>query len=335
MTQEEVFERIRTHVHGEPSGIVGEAIARAIAVELAAIHARLAALEAGERDRLQAAVTEQLATAERIAGAGEAGAPRAHKMRPEFVLANRVAGIIRDRLIEEELYLTKVEPTGDIAVDGARETAWAVLQAIGILPPDDEEPAVIGTPSPDAPPLTAEQIAAIKPGDEVWQSGDPGYVDRWHRVLWRGEYGEVYLREGLGLRGAMKHKAIRAHRPARSEPAPEAALLYDLVTRLRLEAAAMRSLYGEDAGDLLDEAAAALAAYEASPPVDAAAIRDAALREAAAVARGRVYMQRYRTWVYMSDPKGGEPGNRAETDPITAHSDRIADAILALCTKKD
>jgi hypothetical protein len=110
---------------------------------------------------------------------------------------------------------------------------------------------------------------------------------------------------------------------------------------------------GEGAADILAEALASLharlAALEAAtaeriadaptptiigtPSPDA--IRDAALKEAASVARGRVYMQRYRTWCYMADPKGGEPGNRTETDPITAHSDRIADAILALCTKKD
>lgn len=84
------------------------------------------------------------------------------------------------------------------------------------------EPEIIGTPSADAPPLTPEQIAAIKVGDEVFAAGDDeaGIPDGWHRVTERepmGYQGYATLRVTVGW---LLDSCIRAHRPARREVTP-------------------------------------------------------------------------------------------------------------------
>ncbi len=94
--------------------------------------------------------------------------------------------------------------------------------------------------------------------------------------------------QGLVLEAEARAQAIADRceemddEPARPEPGAD--VVRGLVERLRLSASSERTLYGGTAGDMLDEAADALSALDASPPADPAAIRDAALEEAANLA---------------------------------------------------
>ena len=56
--------------------------------------------------------------------------------------------------------------------------------------------------------------------------------------------------------------------------------------------------------------------------------RNEGLREAAALARGEVYMGRYRTWPWWKNADGSQ-GNRDKEDRSVIHSDDISAAILA------
>ena len=57
--------------------------------------------------------------------------------------------------------------------------------------------------------------------------------------------------------------------------------------------------------------------------------REAALKEAASIARGNVHKEHYRTW-----PHFNPEGNLANEDQATRLADATADAILALAHKK-
>jgi len=59
------------------------------------------------------------------------------------------------------------------------------------------------------------------------------------------------------------------------------------------------------------------------------AARDSALEEAARVAEGKVYKERYRTWPWWLNRDGSE-GNRSNDSDIVEHADKIAAAIRAL-----
>jgi hypothetical protein len=57
--------------------------------------------------------------------------------------------------------------------------------------------------------------------------------------------------------------------------------------------------------------------------------RREALEEAARVAEGKVYKERYRTWPWWLNRDGSE-GNRSNDSDIVEHADKIAAAIRAL-----
>jgi hypothetical protein len=59
------------------------------------------------------------------------------------------------------------------------------------------------------------------------------------------------------------------------------------------------------------------------------AARQSALEEAARVAEGKVYKERYRTWPWWLNRDGSE-GNRSNDSDIVEHADKIAAAIRAL-----
>lgn len=79
------------------------------------------------------------------------------------------------------------------------------------------DPEIIGAPSPDAPPLTLEQILAAEIGDEVWigpnGDGDAWCLPHgWHTVEGYGDDDLVPLVAGGSPVGAGR---IRARRPRR------------------------------------------------------------------------------------------------------------------------
>lgn len=113
---------------------------------------------------------------------------------------------------------------GGLVTDEQREAVYrasiADARRQGLLIEEPAPPEIIGTPSADAPPLTREQIAAVKPGDEVWIGPDED-GNQWMRP--DGWY-EVEATDGspFPVKAAdywARFTRIRAHRPRKVEAA--------------------------------------------------------------------------------------------------------------------